>query len=84
MNKQDMLSMVSNAGINHPNHMTADKSDDDLSDLSKDDDNLYPDKENKEGLELVQLELKQTTNPRIKQLFSNTDKVNVSANEHKL
>jgi len=56
--------------------MTAD---DDLSDLSEDDDNLYPDEENKEDMKLVQLELKPTTNPRIKKLFSNTDKVIVSA-----
>jgi len=48
---------------------------DDLSDLSEDDDNLYPDVENGEGLNLVQLEMKPTTNPKIKQLFSDTDKV---------
>ncbi|KAF6023896.1 hypothetical protein EB796_017805 [Bugula neritina] len=44
---------------------------DDLSDLSEDDDNLYPDGENEEaeGLKLIQLELKPTTNPKIKQLF---------------
>jgi len=65
--------------------MTADElNDDDLSDLSEDDDNLYPDEENEEGMKLIQLELKPTTNSRIKQLFSNTDKVNVSADEHRL
>jgi len=65
---------------------------DDLSDLSEDDDNLYPDGENEEaeGLKLIQLELKPTTNPelkpttnpKIKQLFSDTDKVNVSVDEY--
>jgi len=55
---------------------------DDLSDLSEDDDNLYPDGENGKGLKLIQLELKPTTNPKIKQLFSDTDKVNVSVDEY--
>ncbi|KAF6018683.1 hypothetical protein EB796_023013 [Bugula neritina] len=57
---------------------------DDLSDLSEDDNNLYPDGENEEaeGLKLIQLELKPTTNPKIKQLFSDTDKVNVSVDEY--
>jgi len=63
--------------------VTADESDDDLSDLSEDDDNLYPDEDNKKGMKLIQLEPKPTTNSRIKQLFSKTDKVNVSADEHK-
>jgi len=64
--------------------MTADD-DGDLSDLSEeDDDTLYPDEENEEGIRLIHLELKPTTNPRIKQIFSNTDKVNVSADEHRL
>ncbi|KAF6026047.1 hypothetical protein EB796_015644 [Bugula neritina] len=49
--------------------------DDDMSDLSEDDDNLYPDEENEKDMKLIQLELKPTTNPRIKKLFSNTDKL---------
>jgi len=77
--------MVSNFDNNLFNHLTVDDlSDDDLSDLSEDDDNLYPDEENEEGMKLIQLELKPTTNPKIKQLFSNTDKVNVSAGKQKL
>jgi len=56
--------------------------DDDLSDISEDDDNLYPDEENEKDMKLIQLELKPTTNPRIKKLFSNTDKVIVSADEN--
>jgi len=64
--------------------MTADElNDEDLSDLSEDDDTLYPDGENEKDMKLIQLELKLTTNLRIKQLFSNTDKVNVSADEQK-
>jgi len=55
---------------------------DDLSDLSEDDDNLYPGGENGEDIKLIQLELKPTTNPKIKQLFSDTDKVNVSVDEY--
>jgi len=65
--------------------VTADDFDDDnLSDLSEDDDNLYPDEENEEQMKLIPLELKPTTNPKIKQLFSKTEKVSVSADEHKL
>jgi len=67
------------------NHVTADElNDDDLSNLSEDDDNLYPDKENEGNVKLIQLELKPTTNPKIKKLFLNTDKVNLSADKHKL
>jgi len=55
---------------------------DDLSDLSEDEDNLYPDGENGEDMKLIQLELKPTTNPKIKQLFSDMDKVNVSVDEY--
>jgi len=85
LTRQDTQSMVSNVDHNLSNYMTADEFDyDDLSDLSEDDDNLYPDEENKEDMKLVPLELKPTTNPKIKQLFSNTDKVNVSADEQKL
>jgi len=65
--------------------VTADElNDDDLSNLSEDDDNLYPDKENEGNVKLIQLELKPTTNPKIKKLFLNTDKVNLSADKHKL
>jgi len=77
--------MVSNVDNNLSIHLIADElNDDDLSDLSEDDDNLYPDKEIEEDMKLIQLELKPTTNPKIKQLFSKTDKVSVSADEHKL
>jgi len=69
---------------NQPKHITVDKlDDDDLSDLSEDDDNLHPEQENEKDIKLIQLELKPTNNPRIKQLFSNTDKVNVSVDEYK-
>jgi len=47
---------------------------DDLSDLSDEDEYLYPDKKGVE-LKLIKPKLNPTTNPRIKQLFSNTDKV---------
>ncbi|KAF6026051.1 hypothetical protein EB796_015641 [Bugula neritina] len=78
------MSMVLNVGNNLFIHVTADElDDDDLSDLSEDNGSLQSDRENKKGIKLIQLELKPTTNPRIKQLFSNTDKVNVSADEHK-
>jgi len=49
----------------------------DLSDLSEDDDNLYPDEENKENVNLIQPNLKTTRNLRVKNLFSNADKVGV-------
>ncbi|KAF6030008.1 hypothetical protein EB796_011687 [Bugula neritina] len=62
-----------NPGISQSNHVTAD--DDDLSDLSEDDDNLYPDGENEEDVNLIQPNLKTTRNLRIKYLFSNAEKV---------
>jgi len=65
----------SNPGISQSNHVTAD--DDDLSDLSEDDDNLYPDGENEEDVKLIKPNLKTTRNPRIKNLFSNGEKVGV-------
>jgi len=65
-----------NPGISQSNHVTAD--DDDLSDLSEDDDNLYPDGENEEDVNLIQPNLKTTRNLRIKYLFSNAEKVGVS------
>jgi len=48
---------------------------DDLSDLSDDDENLYPDKEEIENMKFIRLRLNPTSNPKIRQLFSNTDKV---------
>jgi len=57
--------------------VTADD-DGDLSDLSKDDDNLYPDEEKKEDVKLIQPNLKTTRNLRIRNLFSNAKQVGVS------
>jgi len=66
----------SNPGISQPNHVTADD-DADLSDLSEDDDNLYPDEENEKDVKLIQPNLKTTRNLRIKNLFSNAKQVGV-------
>ncbi|KAF6026027.1 hypothetical protein EB796_015662 [Bugula neritina] len=46
-----------------------------LSDLSDDDENLYPDEEDVENMKFIRLRLNPTSNPNIIQLFSNTDKV---------
>jgi len=48
--------------------------DDDLSDLSDEDEYLYPDEEG-EKMKLMRLKLEGTTSFKIKKLFSNTDKV---------
>ena len=48
---------------------------DDLSDLSDDDENLYPDRKEVEEMKFIRLRLNPTSNPKIRQLFSNTDKV---------
>ncbi|KAF6033492.1 hypothetical protein EB796_008203 [Bugula neritina] len=48
---------------------------DDLSDLSDDDENLYPDRKEVEDMKFIRLRLNPTSNPKIRQLFSNTDKV---------
>jgi len=48
---------------------------DDLSDLSDDDENLYPDRKEVENMKFIRLRLNPTSNPKIRQLFSNTDKV---------
>jgi len=56
--------------------VTADD-DADLSDLSEDDDNLYPDEENEENVKMIQPNLKTTRNLRIRNLFSNAEKVGV-------
>jgi len=48
---------------------------DDLSDLSDDDENLYPDVKEVEDMKFIRLRLNPTSNPKIRQLFSNTDKV---------
>ncbi|KAF6039057.1 hypothetical protein EB796_002635 [Bugula neritina] len=47
---------------------------DDLSDLSDDDENLYPDVEKVEEMKFIRLRLNPTCNPKIRQLFSNTNK----------
>jgi len=47
----------------------------DLSDLSDEDENLYPDREEVEEMKFIRLRLNPTSNPEIRQLFSNTDKV---------
>jgi len=46
-----------------------------LSDLSDEDDNLYPDEEFGEEMKLIRLNPTPTTNARIRRLYSNTDKV---------
>ncbi|KAF6034219.1 hypothetical protein EB796_007478 [Bugula neritina] len=48
---------------------------DDLSDLSDDEENLYPDRKEVEEMKFIRLRLNPTSNPKIRQLFSNTDKV---------
>ncbi|KAF6040768.1 hypothetical protein EB796_000932 [Bugula neritina] len=48
---------------------------DDLSGLSDDDENLYPDGKEVEEMKFIRLRLNPTSNPKIRQLFSNTDKV---------
>jgi len=48
---------------------------DDLSDLSDDDENMCPGEEEVEEMKLIRLRLSPTSNSKIKQLFSNTDKV---------
>ncbi|KAF6041121.1 hypothetical protein EB796_000568 [Bugula neritina] len=53
---------------------------DDLSDLSDDDENLYPDRKEVEEMKFIRLRLNPTSNPKIRQLFSNTDKV-ISSNQ---
>jgi len=53
--------------------VTAD--DGDLSDLSDEDEVLQTSEEKDKDMKLVKLNLKPTSNPRIKQLFSNTVKV---------
>jgi len=50
--------------------------DDDLSDLSDEDEYLYPDEEGKQ-MKLMRLKLERTTSLKIKKLFSNTDKVKI-------
>jgi len=56
---------------------------DDISDLSDEDDNLYPDKEEVKEMKLIRLRLNPTSNPKLRQLFSNTDKVMApNANPH--
>jgi len=57
---------------------TTGSANDDLSDLSDDDDNLYPDEKEVEDMKFIRLRLNPTINPKIKQLFSNTDKVIIS------
>ncbi|KAF6017305.1 hypothetical protein EB796_024372 [Bugula neritina] len=49
--------------------------DDSLSDLSDEDEYLYPGGEKREHLKLIRLKLEKTTSPKIRKLFSNTDKV---------
>jgi len=48
---------------------------DDLSDLSDDEENLCPDGKEVEDMKFIGLRLNPTSNPKIIQLFSNTDKV---------
>jgi len=48
---------------------------DDLSDLSDEDEYSYPDKEKGVQMRFIRPKLETTTNSKIKQLFSNTDKV---------
>ncbi|KAF6036178.1 hypothetical protein EB796_005513 [Bugula neritina] len=50
-------------------------SEDDLSDLSDEDEYLYPEGGEGEQLKLIRLTPNRTTNPKIKKLFSNTDRV---------
>jgi len=50
-------------------------SEDDLSDLSDEDEYLYPEGGEGEQLKLIRLTPSRTTNPKIKKLFSNTDRV---------
>jgi len=71
----------SNPGISQSNHVTADD-DADLSDLSDVNDNVYPDEENEENTKLIQPNLKTTRNLRIKNLFSDAEKVGVSTYGH--
>jgi len=52
--------------------------DDDLSDLSDEDVVLQTGEEKDKDMKLVKLNLKPTSNPRIKQLFPNTVKVVIS------
>jgi len=47
----------------------------DLSDLSDDDEQLYPDGAEVENMKFIRLRLNPTSNPKIQQLFLNTDKV---------
>jgi len=49
--------------------------DDDLSDLSDDDEVIQTGEEKDKDMKFIKLNLKPTSNPRIKQLFPKTDKV---------
>jgi len=55
-------------------------SEDDLSDLSDEDEYLYPEGGEGEQLKLIRLTPNRTTNPKIKKLFSNTDRVIIHLN----
>jgi len=51
----------------------------DVSDLSNDDDDtLYPSKTKVKDMKFIRPKLKSTSSPKIKQLFSNTNKVTTS------
>jgi len=55
-------------------------SEDDLSDLSDEDEYLYPEGGEGEQLKLIRLTPSRTTNPKIRKLFSNTDRVIIHLN----
>jgi len=70
--------IVSNSS--QSDHLTSTKTaNDDLSELSDDDENLYPDRKEVENMKFIRLRLNPTSNPKIRQLFSNTDKVITSS-----
>jgi len=69
---------ISSIDNKRSNYVTADEFDDgDLSNLSEDDDNLYPDEKNEKDMKLIQLKLKSTSYLKIKNLFANADKVKI-------